>query len=66
VASITPSAKKLTAFRKISLSPGEEQQVSFELRHSDFSFVDKELNRITEPGRFQQMVADQKATFHAR
>lgn len=66
VASITPSARKLAAFRKITLNPTEEQEVLFTFSAEDFSFVNKDLNRITEPGRFQLMVADQKKYFYVR
>jgi beta-glucosidase len=64
VASITPAAKKLVAYCKVKLNKEEEKEVTFILHRSDFSFVSKELKKITEPGRFQLMVAGQKTHFH--
>jgi beta-glucosidase len=42
-ASITPSAKRLCAFNKITLEPSETTTVSFSLHKNDFSFINKEL-----------------------
>ncbi|MFM7218574.1 MAG: glycoside hydrolase family 3 C-terminal domain-containing protein [Bacteroidota bacterium] len=66
IASITPSAKKLVAYRKVSLEPNEEKEVIFAFSKNDFSFVNKELQRVTEPGDFQLMVAGIKIPFHVR
>ncbi len=52
-ASITPAVKKLCRFSKITLQAGEEKTVSFSLSASDFSFVAKNLTRITEAGDFE-------------
>lgn len=56
VASVTPSVKKLMAFQKIHLEPNEEKEVSFTCDASQFSFIDKQLNRITEPGDIELMI----------
>ena len=55
-ASITPAVKKLCRYQKVTLEAGEEKTVSFTLSASDFSFVGKNLMRITEPGSFQLCV----------
>ena len=60
VASITPSAKKLTAFQKIELNPNESRQVSFVLHKNNFSFIAKNLQRITEPGEIELQLMNQK------
>ena len=60
VASITPSVKKLTAFQKIELAPNEEQTVLFELDATNFSFINKNNERVTEPGWIELLIDQQK------
>jgi len=60
VASITPSVKKLTAFQKIELAPNEEQTVQFELDATNFSFINQNNERITEPGWIELLIDQQK------
>lgn len=60
VASITPSVKKLTAFQKIVLAPNEEQRVQFELNAAHFSFINKNNERVTEPGWIELLIDQQK------
>ncbi len=60
VASITPSVKKLMAYEKIKLVPGETKTISFDIRKEDFSFINKKLKRITESGEIELMLHGQK------
>ena len=60
VASITPSVKKLTDFQKIVLAPNEEQIVQFELDAAHFSFINKNNERVTEPGWIELLIDQQK------
>ncbi len=62
-ASITPNMQRLRAFKKINLKPGETQTVSFILTAADLAFVNANLKTITEPGNFDLMIGDQKASF---
>jgi beta-glucosidase len=62
-ASITPSMKRLRAFQKISLNAGESKQVTFTLDKNDLAFVNAQLKTVTEPGDFDILVGDKKATF---
>lgn len=64
VASITPSVRKLAAFQKVHLKKGEEKQVSFVLHASDLSFVNKSLQRVTEPGDFELTTGTLKTMIH--
>lgn len=51
-ASVSPPVKRLKAFKKIALSPGEKQSVVFTLTARDLGFVDA-ANRLTaEAGEF--------------
>ena len=61
-ASVTPSVKRLRKFTKISLAPGASQKVEFELGEEDLAFVGQDLKWITEPGDFELMVGELKAT----
>ena len=62
-ASITPSMQRLRAFKKISLKAGESQTVSFVLDKNDLAFVNAQFKTVTEPGDFDIMIGNQKATF---
>ena len=63
-ASITPSMKRLRAFQKISLDPGESKQLTFTIDKNDLAFVNAQLKTVTEPGDFEVMIGDKKATFN--
>jgi len=62
-ASITPFVKRLRAFQKINLKAGESQTVTFTLDKNDLAFVNADLKTVTEPGDFDVMIGDKKATF---
>ena len=61
-ASVTPSARRLRAYTKVSLEPGEEKVVTFTLKPEDLAFVNEKGEWVTEPGAFDLMVGDQKTT----
>lgn len=52
-ASISPPLKRLRAFEKVDLQPGETRTVTFELTASDLAFVNAESKWVTEPGQFE-------------
>jgi beta-glucosidase len=58
-ASITPDTKRLRAFQKITLNPGEKQTVTFIIRPADLSFTGDDGKSVTEPGDFTLRVGDQ-------
>ena len=62
-ASITPNVQRLRAFKKISLKAGESQVVTFTLTKSDLAFINAQLKTVTEPGDFDVMIGNKKATF---
>jgi beta-glucosidase len=62
-ASLTPPLKRLRAFTKIELQPGETQRVKFELRAADLAFVNGQSKLVTEPGEFEVLVGDLKSKF---
>ena len=62
-ASITLCMQRLRAFKKIFLKAGESQTVSFELDKHDLAFVNSQLKTVTQPGDFDILIGDKKATF---
>ena len=63
VASITPEVKRLRAFKKIALKPGESQTLAFTITKKDLSFINQRLQRVTEPGDFTLEVGGLKKDF---
>ena len=51
-ASITPSIKRLRAFKKVFLKVGESKDVSIKLAISDLAFVGLDNKFIVESGKF--------------
>ena len=66
VASITPSVKKLVAFEKINLAPGESKIVTIKITKQDFSFINKELKRVTEEGIIELILSDYKKSIYVK
>lgn len=62
-ASLTPPLKRLRAFKKIELQPGEMKTVSFDLTESDLAFVNGASKLVAEPGEFELMVGGLKENF---
>lgn len=52
VASRVRPLRRLRGFEKIRLAPGERRTVSFRIATADLAFVDTDLARVWEPGRF--------------
>jgi beta-glucosidase len=55
-ASVTPDTKRLRAFDKIDLKPGEMQTVTFKLTSKDLAFINDVSKSVTEAGEFKVMV----------
>jgi len=66
VASITPSVKKLMKFSKIELKPNETKKIEFEIKKSDFSFINKDLKRVTEPGEIELIINNLKKSIYVQ
>lgn len=64
MASMVPDGRRLRAFDKVALQPGESKTVTFDLKANDLAFVDWDGKWILEEGDFKLMVADQQATIH--
>ena len=64
IASMVPDGRRLRAFDKIELQPGETKTVTFELKADDLAFVDWNGKWRLEEGDFKLMIADQSADIH--
>ena len=56
LSSVTRPVQELKGFRKVTLQPGERQTVRFQLTPEELSFLDRNLERVVEPGTFRVMV----------
>jgi len=64
IASMVPDGRRLRAFDKIELQPGETKTVTFNLNADDLAFVSYDGNWVLEEGDFKLMIADQNADIH--
>lgn len=64
IASMVPDGRRLRAFDKIELQPGETKTVTFNLNADDLAFVGYDGNWVLEEGDFKLMIADQSADIH--
>jgi len=62
-ASISPDFKRLRAYDKIELKPGETKTVTFKLTSKDIAFVNDVNKIVAEPGEFKLMIGDQSVNF---
>ena len=60
-ASLTPDVKRLRAFKKIELKPGEIKNVKFEIQVKDLGFVNYQNKHVVETGKFDLMVGSLKS-----
>ncbi|MDP9081464.1 MAG: glycoside hydrolase family 3 C-terminal domain-containing protein [Bacteroidota bacterium] len=63
-ASIAPDTKRLRAYDKINLKPGEIKTVTFKIAASDLAFVNDISKTVTEPGEFKIQIGDQTQIFN--
>ncbi len=62
-ASISPDFKRLRAYDKIDLKPGETKTVTFKLTPKDLAFVNDLNKTVTEAGDFKLMIGDETVGF---
>ena len=62
VASLTPDNRRLRAFEKIELAPGETKTVTLPVKASDLAFVGYDGKWVLEEGDFRIQVGDQVTT----
>lgn len=62
VASLTPDVKRLRAFKKVTLEPGESRVVTQKIKVRDLAFVNSDMQWVVEPGDFRIAVGNQSTT----
>lgn len=64
IASMVPDGRRLRAFDKVELQPGETKTMRFELKADDLAFVGWNGKWRLEEGDFKLMIADQSVDIH--
>ena len=64
ISSMVPDGRRLRAFDKIELQPGETKTVTFDLNADDLAFIGYDGKWVLEEGDFKLMIADQSADIH--
>lgn len=64
IASMVPDGRRLRAFDKVELQPGETKTMTFELKADDLALVGWNGKWRLEEGDFKLMIADQSADIH--
>ena len=64
ISSMVPDGRRLRAFDKIGLQPGETKTVTFDLNADDLAFVGYDGKWVLEEGDFKLMIVDQSADIH--
>lgn len=64
IASMVPDGRRLRAFDKVELQPGETKTMTFKLKADDLAFVGWNGKWRLEEGDFKLMIADQSADIH--
>ena len=64
IASMVPDGRRLRAFDKVELQPGETKTVTFDLKADDLAFVGWDGKWRLEEGDFKLMIADQTVNIH--
>ena len=66
VATLTPDVKRLRAFDKVELAPGETKTVTFKVAPSDLAYVNEDMQWVLEPGEFSATVAGMSVKFEIK
>lgn len=64
ISSMVPDGRRLRAFDKVELQPGETKTVTFDLNADDLAFVGYDGKWVLEEGDFKLMIADQSTDIY--
>jgi len=64
ISSVTRPVKLLKGFQRITLAPGADQTIEFEITPDQLSLLDAHLEWIVEPGQFDLMVGGSSEQLH--
>jgi beta-glucosidase len=65
IASVAQPVKKLRAFERVTLEPGEQRTVHFTLGADDFALLDVDMLEVIEPGQFEIMAGSDSASLQS-
>lgn len=66
VSSVTTYAQELRGFRRITLDPGTKRTVTYILTPHDLSMLNRNMERVVEPGTFEVMVGSSSEDIRLR
>ena len=66
ISSVARPVKELKGFEKVKLNPGEKKRVEFIVGPEHLSFLDRNLNKVVEPGVFEVMVGSSSESIRLR
>jgi len=66
ISSITVYEQQLRGFERITLEPGESREITFRIKAEDLSLLDKDFNRVVEPGAFEMLIASSSTDIRLR
>ena len=56
VSSVTTLVKRLKAFKKVNIEPGETEKIDFTVDFDELSLWNQEMKKVVEPGDFEVMI----------
>ena len=62
VSSVTRPTRELRGFERVTLTPGESKTVTFVLGPAELSLIDRRMQRVVEPGKFEVMAGTSSKT----
>jgi beta-glucosidase len=62
VSSVTRPVLELKAFKRVTLAPGEQRTLTFDIKPSDLWFYNVDMQRLVEPGSFTIHAGPDSAT----
>ncbi len=66
LSSVARPLKELKGFQRIHLNSGESQKLMFEIKPEMLTMLDRDLNRIVEPGDFRIMIGSSSVDIRLR
>jgi len=59
---VTRPVRELCGFQRVKVAPGKTETVEFTLSTDDLAFYNRDLHRVTEPGRFHLWIGGSSDT----
>ncbi|WP_193427117.1 fibronectin type III-like domain-contianing protein, partial [Hymenobacter lapidarius] len=66
LSSVVTYDSQLRGFERVALKPGEKKTIRFTLRPDDLALLDRSMNRVVEPGRFEVLIGSSSTDIRAK